>query len=39
MNGSGISDTAGALYAAMIDIASGRLGKAAFADVLRKRLT
>ncbi len=36
MNGSGISDSAGRLYDAMIDIASGKLGKAAFADMLRK---
>jgi death-on-curing protein len=36
MNGSGISDASGRLYDAMIDIASGRGGKAAFADILRK---
>ncbi len=36
MNGRGISDMAGRLYDAMIGIASGRLGKAEFADILRK---
>ena len=36
MNGSGISDTSGRLYDAMIDIASGRLKKAEFAGILRK---
>jgi death-on-curing protein len=36
MNGSAISETAGRLYDAMIGIASGGLGKAAFTDILRK---
>jgi len=36
MNGSGISDIEGMLYDAMIGIASGRLGKAEFADIVRK---
>lgn len=35
MNGIGISDTAGKQYDAMIGIASGRLGKAEFANMLR----
>jgi death-on-curing protein len=36
MNDNGLVDTAGKLYDAMISIASGKLEKAVFADILRK---
>ena len=36
MNGSGVLDMAGRLYDAMIGIATGKLGKAEFADIVRK---
>jgi len=36
MNGCGILDISARLYDAMIGIASGKIGKAEFADILRK---
>jgi len=36
MNGKGLTDPSGRLYEAMIDIASGKPGKAEFANILRE---